>query len=206
MKARRITSTLTRIVDELVQESLEIARPKAAYKVCYIQHRDEDSITLEGRTFSSRVLRRNLEGIERVFPFVATCGTELDAIQPGSQDMLAAYCFETIRLILVNTARRHAEQHLKDTYLLGQVSRMAPGSLEDWPLPQQAPLFDLLGDVTQRIGVTLSDRFLMVPVKSVSGIFFPTEVRFESCQLCQRVNCSGRRALYDAELAARYGI
>ena len=148
----------------------------------------------------------NLEGVERVFPFVATCGTELDAIQPGSQDMLAAYCFETIRLILVNTARRHAEQHLKDTYLLGQLSRMAPGSLDDWPLPQQAPLFDLLGDVTQRIGVTLSDRFLMVPVKSVSGIFFPTEVRFESCQLCQRVNCSGRRAPYDAELAARYGI
>ena len=206
MKARRITPTLTRIVDELVRDSIQIAKPKAAYRVCYIQQRDDNSITLDGHTFRSSVLRQNLEGIERVFPFVATCGTELDAIQPGSQDMLAAYCYETIRLIVVDTARRYAEHQLKETYLPGQLSRMAPGSLQDWPLQEQAPLFELLGDVTKLIGVTLTDRFLMIPVKSVSGIFFPTEVRFESCQLCRRPNCSGRRTPFDAELAARYGV
>ncbi|MBN1856166.1 MAG: vitamin B12 dependent methionine synthase [Dehalococcoidia bacterium] len=206
MKARKNTPTLTRIVDELVAESIKIAKPKSMYKVCYVQHRSENTVTLDGHTFQSSVLRQNLEGIERVFPFVATCGTEMDAIQPSSQDMLAAYCWDAIRLILVNTARRHAEKHLKETYLLRQLSRMAPGSLEDWPLPEQGPLFDLLGDATKQIGVTLTDRFLMIPVKSVSGVFFPTEVRFENCQLCQRANCTGRRAPYSAEVSARYGV
>ncbi len=83
---------------------------------------------------------------------------------------------------------------------------MNPGSLPDWPLPQQLPLFQLLGDVEGLIGVHLKESFLMVPTKTVSGIFFPTETRFESCQLCPREDCPGRRAPYDAALfQSRYG-
>jgi hypothetical protein len=48
--------------------------------------------------------------------------------------------------------------------------------------------------------VTLTDSFLMVPTKSVSGIVFPTEVSFESCRLCPRSDCPGRRAKYDPNL------
>ena len=36
------------------------------------------------------------------------------------------------------------------------------------------------------IGVTLTDTFLMLPNKTVSGIFYPTEVDFVTCQLCHR--------------------
>jgi len=39
-----------------------------------------------------------------------------------------------------------------------------------------------------------------VPVKSVSGIMFPTEMSFESCGLCPREVCPGRRAAYDPGL------
>ncbi len=45
----------------------------------------------------------------------------------------------------------------------------------------------------------------MLPTKSVSGILFPTEHDFASCQLCQRGDCPNRRARYDPELLeARY--
>jgi hypothetical protein len=40
----------------------------------------------------------------------------------------------------------------------------------------------------------------MVPTKSVSGIIFPTEADFQSCQLCERENCPNRRAPYDEML------
>ena len=117
-----------------------------------------------------------------------------------------AACADTVRLLLVQAARRHMDKHLKSVYSLPQLSRMAPGSLQDWPLPEQAPLFRLLGDTESLIGVRLTDRHLMIPIKSVSGICFPTEVRFESCQLCQRPVCIGRRAPYNPELATRYGV
>jgi hypothetical protein len=60
-----------------------------------------------------------------------------------------------------------------------------------------------LGDVAGAIGVWLSDSLLMVPAKSVSGVRFPTEESFESCQLCSRENCPGRRASYDDTLYDR---
>ena len=59
-------------------------------------------------------------------------------------------------------------------------------------------------DVEKLIGVRLTDSFLMVPMKSISGILFPTEVRFESCQLCPRKDCPGRRAPYDQALWSKY--
>ena len=36
----------------------------------------EDSVVVDGITFKSRVLRVNLEQTHRVFPYLATCGTE----------------------------------------------------------------------------------------------------------------------------------
>ena len=47
---------------------------------------------------------------------------------------------------------------------------------------------------------------LMLPRKSVSGIYFPSEVSFFSCQLCPRDRCDGRKAPYDETLAKQYGV
>jgi hypothetical protein len=45
----------------------------------------------------------------------------------------------------------------------------------------------------------------MQPTKSASGIRYPTEVAFESCQLCPREICVGRRAPFTPDLwATRY--
>jgi hypothetical protein len=80
---------------------------------------------------------------------------------------------------------------------------MNPGSLQDWPLREQRPLFALIGAVDTRIGVRLTDSCLMTPRKSTSGIQFPTEESFASCQLCGREVCPNRRAPYDATLFER---
>ena len=54
------------------------------------------------------------------------------------------------------------------------------------------------------IGVRLSDECLMIPVKSLSGIQFPTEVSFENCQMCPRDGCRNRRASYDPDLVREF--
>jgi predicted transcriptional regulator len=77
---------------------------------------------------------------------------------------------------------------------------MSPGSLADWPIQAQRPLFALFDGAEARIEVRLKDSLLMVPSKSVSGIRFPTEQTFASCQLCPRADCPSRQAPYDPEL------
>ncbi len=83
---------------------------------------------------------------------------------------------------------------------------MSPGSLNDWGIEEQSPLFSILGDVETAIGVRLNESFVMVPNKSLSGIYFPTEIQFYSCQLCHRENCPTRKAPYDEKLAREFGI
>jgi hypothetical protein len=187
----------------LVDEAEAIARPKALYKVGYIDTRQDDRVVIDGIPFTSRVLCVNLEQAHRVFAFTATCGTELEAWLQTQDDMLYRYWADIINEMALRTAIRALKEHLEHQFELGRTAVMNPGSLEDWPLSEQMPLFTLLGDPEEAIGVKLLDSFLMSPQKSVSGIRFPTEERFESCQLCPREDCPGRRAPYDEALYAQ---
>ncbi len=190
-----------RAVASLLAMARERARPKAGYDVCYVGERTSNTVTIGGVVFTSRVLRVNLDEVHRVFPYVATCGVELDEIE--APDPLARYWLEEIKVMAVSAAMARLREHLDETFRPGKMSAMAPGSLADWPITQQRPLFALLGEVEARLGVRLTEDCLMVPVKSVSGIYFPTETSFESCRLCPRPDCPGRRAAYDKTLWQR---
>ena len=193
-----------KIARELLEVVRPIARPKAVYEVSYVDNKNQDSLDIGGIRFTSRVLRANLDKIQRVFPYVVTCGTELDKIAVPSRDFMKSYCLDVIKEIVLRSAISHLKNYLTRNYALGHLSRMNPGSLASWPITQQKELFSIFDNVEDLIGVKLTESCLMIPVKSVSGIFFPSEVKFESCQLCPREVCSGRRAPYDPALAQKY--
>jgi hypothetical protein len=193
-------SELVARLNHLVDKAQAIGRPKASYRVAFIESRGDDQIIIDGVMLTSRVLRVNLEKAHRVFPFVATCGIELEEWSVSIDDMLERYWADVIKEMALRAALNHLNEHLVDHFQPGKISRMNPGSLPDWPLPEQQQLFALLGGGPASIGVKLTDSFLMIPIKSVSGIWFPTEESFESCLLCPREKCPGRRAAYDSDL------
>lgn len=200
-------SALREDLANLMFTAQAVARPKAIFRVGYIDAREDDAVVIDGVTFASRVLRVNLEEAHRVFPYVATCGRELHDWTLSLDDPLYRYWAEAIQVMALGAATTALNSHIAEGYQPGRTSVMSPGSLPDWPLPQQRPLFSLIGDVTAKIGVQLTESLLMIPAKSVSGIRFPTESSFESCQLCPRENCPGRRAPHDSALAGeRYGL
>jgi len=186
----------------LVDLARRVGRPKAAYTMCFVGQRRGDTVQVGDVRFRSRVLARNLESIERVFAFVATCGHELDAAFPGKGDMLQEFWWDLIKTHLLGAANRHLGERLHRKFRLGNTARMHPGSgdVTVWPIEQQKELFALLGDVEGEIGVRLTDSFLMVPNKSISGLFFPTETAFESCEVCHRENCPSRHAPFNKAL------
>jgi len=193
-------------IQDLVETVAPIAKPKAVYKVSYIQSKDYDTVKIGGVIFSSRVLRVNLDKVERVFSYIATCGRELDEIISPSDDFIRQYWLDTIKGMVLEAGVKYLKGYLKRKYALGDTSSMAPGAggQDLWPIEQQKQLFSLFGNVEDLIGVKLTDSFLMIPNKSVSGLCFPTEIRFESCQLCARRICAGRRAPYDKNLLESY--
>jgi len=204
MRARSGAERFRKIVDELIEIAKPVARPKAIYGMCFIDSRDSDTVTIQGVKFTSHVMRINTEKIERVFPFIVTCGAELEKVSIPGDDALRVFCWDAVKTYAVYVASRYLSDYLKRRYALGEMSSMSPGSLSSWPIQQQKELFSIFGDVEKLIGVRLTEDFLMYPIKSVSGIYFSTDVKFESCQLCPRERCTGRRAPYDPELVKKY--
>jgi hypothetical protein len=196
-------SELVARLNHLVDKAQAIGRPKASYRVAFIESRGDDQVIVGGVMLTSRVMRVNLEKAHRVFPYVATCGLELEDWSSTINDMLEKYWADVIKEMVLRAAFKHLNEHLIDHFQPGKISRMNPGSLPDWPLPEQRQLFALLGGGPASIGIKLTDSFLMIPIKSVSGIWFPTEESFESCRLCPREKCPGRRAPYDSDLYDR---
>jgi len=211
MKRLRIKEGSRQIPElrEIFEAARAIARPKAMYKLVFIDEKTDESVTIDvrgshgGVVLSSRVLRVNLEAAHRLFAYVATCGGELQAWGDNLDDMLHQYWADAIKEMALAAAIQALTHHLSTCYDLGRTATMSPGSLADWPIREQRPLFKILGDPQVAIGVTLTESFLMIPNKTVSGVRFPTEERFESCQLCPRESCPGRRAAYEPDLFER---
>ena len=188
---------------KMVEEAKAIGRPKAIYKVSYIENKGDDFVVIDGHTFKSRVLRVNVDQIHRVFPFIVTGGMELERWLRSFEDTLKQYWAEAINGMALLAAIKALDAHLEEKYRPGKIAYMTPGSLEDWPITEQKTLFALLGDTRKLIGVELMESCLMVPTKTVSGIRFPTEKSFQNCRLCPREDCPGRRAPYDKDLYDR---
>jgi hypothetical protein len=193
-------------VQTLVEEAQSLISAKAVYKVCYIESKIEDAITIDGTCLKSHVLRKNLNNVEQVFPYVVTIGNRLEEKTRACTDLLKKYYLDIIGNVALTTTQKYLEDQLRSRYALDGISYMSPGSLKDWAIEEQSSLFSILGDVESSIGVRLNESLVMIPIKSLSGIYFPTEIPFYSCQLCQREDCSARKASYDEKLAREYRI
>lgn len=189
-------------LETLVKLAMNIGRPKAAYTVSFVEGRDGDTLRISGTSFVSRTLSRNLALIERVFPLIATCGREMDEAFPAKGDILKEFWWDLIKSGLLGAANKHLNDHLLRKFRLGKTITMRPGAGDAtvWPIEQQKGLFSLLGDVEGAIGVKLTESFLMVPNKTTSGILFPTEKDFRTCEVCHREICPSRQAPFNKKL------
>jgi len=189
---------------EMLSLAEKVGRPKALYRVAYLEEKGPDTIRVEGVLLRSAALARNLSQSERVFAYVATCGTEMDESPPSNDDPLKPFWWDTIKEALLRIALSHLMEQMNELHRLGKTAHMSPGSgdVGVWPIEQQKDLFQILGDVEGEIGVELTPSFLMRPNKTVSGIRFPTERDYRACQVCHRENCSSRSAPLDEKLWA----
>jgi len=195
-----------RWVQHLIDQAETLIEPKAAFKLCYIDEKLQDAVMVEGLHLESKVLRKNLDAVERLFPYVVSIGPGLEKAISERNNPLEKYYLDVIGNIALTAVREQLHDYLCSKFALKKISFMSPGSLPDWPLEAQSQLFQLLPEVEAALGVHLTESLLMVPIKSVSGIYFQTEVSFFNCQLCQRGKCPGRKARFDENLARDYGV
>jgi hypothetical protein len=190
-------------LDELIALAQGLIHPRAIYEVAYIGSKGEGMIEVAGVTFESSILCKNLDGANKVFPYIITVGPELERAASAQGDLLKQYYLEEMANIALECAADWLGGQLEARYGVTGLANMSPGSLEDWPITEQAKLFSIFGDTEKAIGVRLTDSMLMLPRKSISGILFPSEEGFVACQLCERERCPGRKAAFEPNLLTK---
>ena len=116
MHVRNRSESIVKNVREMIEIARPIAKPKAVYEVSHVDKKNGDSLEIGDVRFTSRVLRVNLDKVERVFPYVVTCGRELDEIDIPSHDLMKCYFMDQIKETVVVLAREYLEDYLKGKY------------------------------------------------------------------------------------------
>jgi hypothetical protein len=200
----RMSGRLEEMALELAETARRIARPRAVYKISHSRIIDNATVDIDGTIFTSKVLSKLLCNRDTVFPFIATIGKELDELPISPRDMMKNFCLDNIKTVVLVTAVDYLAEYVKEKHNIPKAALLNPGEIEDWRITEQRPLFSLFSDTEKQIGVTLTSGGVMKPIKSRSGIVFPNDTGFLSCQLCTQLKCPGRREKYDPELVKEY--
>ena len=205
-KQEKTRAMMEKYMDEVIATAWPAAKPKGMYKVSCVGAREQDWVEIDGLRFTSRVLSKCLENIGTVFPYVITCGKELEDVPITRQDHLRYYCLDIIKMNVLFQGMAYFMNYIKEKYALPEITHLHPGEFSDLPIEMQVPLFSLFHDTEKAIGAKLTPNKTIYPVKSGSGILFSNGSSFESCQLCLQAKCPGRHAAYNPKLAEQFGI
>ena len=187
-------------LDRMMREVTAAARPKAVFRVTPVTARGADWVELDGVRVESALAAQKLP--EVCAAYIATCGTEAAARTAAYRsDPLLSFWADELLLVFLRQASAGLHEVLKGEVFGGRdYASLNPGSLKEWPVTGQRPLFALLGaggdGVAPGVGVRLTPECLMVPAKSGSGLAFLSEAGFVNCAYCPRVSCPNRRAPY----------
>ena len=192
--------------DELEEEILDfadqaekIALPKAVMsKLPVIFDAGGEKVAKLGeQPVSCALMDDQFQGTQVVYPYVATCGKELDEMDTFG-DPLADFWLECIQLQALAAVQKKVIAAIAEDAGVEEsaLSHLNPGSLPVWPISEQPMLFKLVENPEETVGVRLSDSFLMFPIKSVSGILFHGKEHYENCSYCPRQDCPNRRATF----------
>jgi hypothetical protein len=183
---------------------IDVARPEAIYVACGVGDGGGTGVKLQKVGFDGPLIRFCLSGAPVAFPFLLTLGHEVDEIIRTQSKPSSMFVADLLANALLISVDRSLELHIARTYGFGNVAKVTPGSVPLWPIEAQKQLFEVLSAAGE-LPVTLSNALIMDPLKSLSGIYFPSSSSFCSCMLCNRQECIGRRHPYDPQLADRIG-
>jgi len=199
---------LSRIADkidnlgDLLDECVGLIRPAALYNYLKIERVIQEGVLVEdGKLLSSPRLAEELKCATEIAPYILTIGPDLErrVTETSHSRLLDSWILDNLGTYALRLLTRHLEERIK-AEKGWEISRFSPGSTPSWELDQQEVIFSMFSKekVQEAIGVCLTDQFVMIPKKSVSGIMGQTETVYHNCQECQKM-CEYRQVPYREE-------
>lgn len=188
------------VIKNSFRELETAAGAKSIYRIFELKMTEPDILEIGNMKVNSRNLTKNMRGCRRAVVFGATLGTGVDLLlkrcsivdmakavilQACAAAMLEEYCDELQKLI----AEELAEEGL---YLR---PRFSPG-YGDFSIRHQDEILRML-DSAKRIGLTMTDSYMLTPVKSVTAVIGVSDTKepchIKGCEECAKTDCAYRR-------------
>jgi hypothetical protein len=172
--AGQVPAKTARLLDEVEESARPLLAPRAICAPFEVERPREGRIRIGGALESgSRSLRERLDGCGTAVLFAATIGPALEewvrslGAAGEMTRALLADAYGSSAAIALGMSFESLSARLFGDLGLQPARRYAPG-YGDWELSSQADLLRLVD--AGRIGIRLTDGFLMLPSKSISGI------------------------------------
>lgn len=173
--------------------------PKTVFRMSTFTPVSEERFSLEDGLFTSKIVNQLLEPGTMVFPFIASCGPQLETLDLSGYDFLAPFWLDSAKELALEAAMETLKNHLSKQFSAEFITVLSPGAADPqvWDIRDQQPLFQLFEDAEKLVGVRLTETFLMIPNKSVSGIAFAGNEAMSDCRFCTRQDCKQRKEKCD---------
>lgn len=192
-------AVLHKLVLSCAEELEQVATPRSISRLFPVTFL-ENGVRLGNITVEGRNLRQHIRGCKEAVLFAATLGAQADVLlerysridmsraavlQAASAAMIESYCDEAEKEISAQAARRG----------LFLRPRYSPG-YGDFPIRLQREILNTL-DCPKRIGLSMTESFMLVPTKSVTAVIGLTSdstgCHIAKCMGCSDGNCPFRK-------------
>lgn len=186
------------ILEAFFKDIATFVRPSCTFRLLEGKA-DESTVLLKNETILNvgTTIAKLLKESERFAIFVATAGIAFAHYQErikAEGNMLRIFILDTIGSCIAEKVGDKMELLLeKEIANYSHTYRFSPGYC-GWPLKDQKELFRILGD--QPCSISLSDVYLMYPIKSISGIIgigYNVKKKKYGCDICQLETCYKRK-------------
>ncbi len=159
---------LLRLIDEAAERSYTEIKPKSIYEI-FECSQNGDEVQIGSFTFKSVRFAENINGCKKAVVFAVTLGTESDRLlrNAAAQGASALAVYQAVLAAITEEECDKLEEHIKKTHGVKLRKRYSAGYF-DLKIENQKKIFEMM-DITKRIGITLTDNYLMIPSKSVTA-------------------------------------
>lgn len=200
-KNQHIDEKLTELIDECIGEVIDISERKYIYNIFDIKEENEGILLLNTVLYlKGKDIYKHLNSSEGCALMAVTLGLEMDK-------RIAFYSkFNITKAVIMDACASTAVEALCDIVQceIGEAAaksglyitkRFSPG-YGDFSVEHQRGILNVL-DCERKIGLTLTDSFLMLPRKSVTaviGLGRSSNIKScEKCMVCNMKNCIYRK-------------
>ena len=198
----KLRPRISSLIDGYLENTYQLIEPIYSYVIRDVELVRRSCVFIDGSVmFESKVISSLLKPCNKAAMFVATIGNRLEEMShklAREGHMLQAAVLDAIGSVAVDEVAEFVHVRIKEiASSQGQVTsrRFSPGYC-DWTIRQQKEVFRVVD--AESAQVALTDSYLMIPQKSISGIIgigTPDNniENYNPCRRCKKLDCLGRR-------------